>query len=387
MKIAIVTDEFPPTSRGGSGVVAWREAQALADRGYQVMVFTPASSEKLISEKFQVKQIGPENPVKRNAWQIVSDHQFLDSLKPFLENYKPDVVHCHHVTSFFGLATVDWCSQIYKTVVTIHDANWILPDKVWVDEGGYQPGFWRAILTHRLSYNPWLKSTSDKIFKRAKAVIFVSDAIRLYYESVLGRSDNFITLHNALELGDWPYVEYSPSDPVRLGFAGRMNAAKGLDLFVSLVEKMNNLGLRTIGSIIGQEDRYNRLLSYFEEKRKLMFEYGGFIKDDAALRSWYASLDASFAGSAYLDPFPNVAMESLAVGRGVIVGPYTGSREIVDDSVGYRMTPENLKDVTSVARELSEAKPFAGWAENCAQKRDGFGMEDHVRRLLDVYCG
>ncbi len=388
MKIAIVTDEFPPASRGGSGVVAWREAKALVKRGHEVRVFTPGTPGNQTIEGIDVCFLGSSDFKKRSSWQAIFDHELLDQLKKPMADYGPDVVHCHHLISFFGLKTAEWCVEHYKTVATVHDANWVVPDKVWVnDNGQYEPNFFQAFFRHHLQYNPFLSVLAGRLFRRLSTVIFVSDVIRNYYEDVFGKQVNFKTLHNALELDEWPQEPLTSDGIIRIGFASRLTSAKGGGVFVSLIEELNNLGLPAIGSFIGPEDRFQQAMSAMADHLKPKFEYAGFLKSDEELRQWYKQISASFVGSLYLDPFPNVTLESLACGRGVIVGPYTGSREIVDTEVGYLLSAGDLADMSLVAKTLAYIKPFATWSQNCLEKRDGLGMDDHIQKLTQIYQG
>ena len=104
MKIAIITSTFPPY-QAGIGNVAYHNALAVAQLGYQVTVFTP---------NYQRGQIEAPN-IKvyyLNPLLKFGNSAFLPRLFNLLQGF--DLVHLHYPA--FGLAEVVWLAKLFKRV-------------------------------------------------------------------------------------------------------------------------------------------------------------------------------------------------------------------------------------------------------------------------------
>ncbi len=106
-------------------------------------------------------------------------------------------------------------------------------------------------------------------------------------------------------------------------------------------------------------------------------------RDD--VRPLYAAADCFLLPTRY-DPFPNTALEALAMGLPVIVGRRSGAAEILRPGRnGWVCDPG---DVAGLARLLREAAAASGDNQMLAAARataERYGIDDMARRLTDLY--
>ena len=104
------------------------------------------------------------------------------------------------------------------------------------------------------------------------------------------------------------------------------------------------------------------------------------------VRPLYAAADCFLLPTRY-DPFPNTALEALAMGLPAIVGRRSGAAEIVQPGRnGWVCDPG---DVPGLARLLREAASASGDNRLLGAARaaaEGYGIDDMARKLTDLYA-
>jgi UDP-glucose:(heptosyl)LPS alpha-1,3-glucosyltransferase len=104
------------------------------------------------------------------------------------------------------------------------------------------------------------------------------------------------------------------------------------------------------------------------------------------IRPYYAAADCFLLPSRY-DPFPNTALEALAMGLPAIVSARCGAAEVIEPGVnGWVCQPD---DVPGIARLMQEAgaalragKPLSQAARATAER---FGFDAMAGQLVDLY--
>jgi len=106
-------------------------------------------------------------------------------------------------------------------------------------------------------------------------------------------------------------------------------------------------------------------------------------RDD--VRPLYAAADCFLLPTRY-DPFPNTALEALAMGLPVIVGQRSGAAEILRSGRnGWVCDPG---DIEGLARLLREVVVTSGDNRLLAAARaaaEGYGIDDMARKLTELY--
>jgi UDP-glucose:(heptosyl)LPS alpha-1,3-glucosyltransferase len=102
------------------------------------------------------------------------------------------------------------------------------------------------------------------------------------------------------------------------------------------------------------------------------------------VRPVYAAADCFILPSRY-DPFPNTALEALAMGLPSIVSSSTGAAEIMEGAAGWVCRPD---DADGIARLMIEADHAVrdGRAPGAARAvAERFGLDAMAERLAALY--
>ncbi|HJT61078.1 MAG TPA: glycosyltransferase family 4 protein [Burkholderiales bacterium] len=153
-------------------------------------------------------------------------------------------------------------------------------------------------------------------------------------------------------------------------FVGSGFSRKGLDAAVAAV---SGTPFRLL--VVGRD----RVKSHAHPRVK-------FVGGQQDVRPYYAAADCFLLPSRY-DPFPNTALEALAMGLPAIVSARCGAAEVIEPGVnGWICQPD---DVAGIARLLQEAdsavgtgRPMGKAARATAER---FGFDAMARQLVELY--
>src|SRR3989338_6708462 len=148
MKIAIVSNLYPPFARGGAEQIARRVAQELHVRGHEVFVLSTKPYDGWRSFYAQVSERNPEEVYRffpRNLYHVLNDYRhtfpvralwhLIDLWSPFpaielarlLDEEKPDVVITHNLKGL-GLQVARAIRRAkIRHVHTLHDVQLSIP--------------------------------------------------------------------------------------------------------------------------------------------------------------------------------------------------------------------------------------------------------------------
>jgi UDP-glucose:(heptosyl)LPS alpha-1,3-glucosyltransferase len=101
------------------------------------------------------------------------------------------------------------------------------------------------------------------------------------------------------------------------------------------------------------------------------------------VRFVYAASDCFMLPTRY-DPFPNAALEALAMGVPIIVSTQCGAAEIVDQGCnGWVCKPG---EVSAIAATMVEASTTAGRLDGAARRTaEAFGIEKMASQMIALY--
>ena len=104
------------------------------------------------------------------------------------------------------------------------------------------------------------------------------------------------------------------------------------------------------------------------------------------VRPYYAAADCFLLPSRY-DPFPNTALEALAMGLPAIVSARCGAAEVIEPGVnGWVCQPDDVPGIARLIREADAAiragKPLGAAARATAER---FGFDAMASQLVDLY--
>ncbi len=172
-----------------------------------------------------------------------------------------------------------------------------------------------------------------------------------------------------------------PRDTVFL-HVGSGFARKGLDAAIDALAAAGNEAFWL--AVAGRD----RDLEKFRQRAKAagvakrVHFFGG--RED--VRPLYAAADCFILASRY-DPFPNTALEALAMGLPAIVSSRCGAAEVIEPGVnGWVCEPDDPPGLAQLMRTAGSAIQGEGLAQAVRASAERFGVDDMARQLAELYA-
>jgi UDP-glucose:(heptosyl)LPS alpha-1,3-glucosyltransferase len=160
----------------------------------------------------------------------------------------------------------------------------------------------------------------------------------------------------------------SPRDTL-FAFVGSGFSRKGLDAAIEAVSQ-GPFWLLVVG-----KDKYKGKAG--ERVRFL----GG--RED--VRPYYAAADCFLLPSRY-DPFPNTALEAMAMGLPAIVSSRCGAAEVIEPGVnGWVCQPDDVPGIARLMHEADRAIPAGRMGEAARATAERFGIDAMATQLIHLY--
>ena len=203
--------------------------------------------------------------------------------------------------------------------------------------------------------------------------------------------------HNGIDLADWQPVDEALAADLRqrlnlvdkrvILMAGRLTREKGMSTILPALDRLREtipnvrLLLLTARAIEAQ------ISAEFSHLRPWI-QIGGWLSG-AELRAAYQLADVVAVPSIYLDPFPTVNLEAMAMGKPVVATCFGGAAEIVlDGETGFIVDPfESLELADRLGRLLEDEglRREMGWRGRERIRRE-FTLERQAGQMLDIYA-
>ncbi len=327
MKILHLCDGMPPATLGGAGGIMCELATEQARRGHDVHLLTATDG---MDGPWTAHRIGPKG-MRFAHYRSVFSGRRAEEVLSVVRRVSADAIHLHAAAFQIGYRWLPSARALgIPATVTFHDAMHVRYGKVVGDET--LPAL-RELRRFRWSYNPLRHAMIRGFLRSAGALVAVSDALRTYLERYgLGPMQ---TVRNGIDLEAWspsPRAEARatlglPADKTVFLIAGRLGGEKGLATALAALPSGSILAIAGDGSAPDDPARFR-----------------AFPRQDAAgMRSLYAACNAVLVPSTYLDPFPTVCLEAMAMARPILATTLGGATEaVVDGATGWAIDPFDI---------------------------------------------
>ena len=363
MKILLLNDRIPPEGRGGAEAVVWRLAQGLRAAGHVVHVAAATDGESFdeLRDGIPTHHLRARFPERFRSWLSLYNPQTAGPLRRLLARLRPDVVNAHNVHAWLSwhslrLAREAGCRVVFSghdcmPVVYGKMSYFVKPDSRQLPTlADYRLPRLHNLRENRFRYNPLRNSLIRKALSLAGAITAPSQALAdVYAANGLPRAH---VAHNGIDLESWTPVRAQVVDQLRSRFglegarvilvAGRMTREKGLRQMLAALDRLRGslpqarlLALSSRGIEPQVPAKYRHLLD--------LVVSGGWLRGEE-LRGAFQLADLLASPSVYLDPFPTVNLEAMALGKPVVATCFGGSPEqVIDGETGYIINPFNTE--------------------------------------------
>lgn len=384
MRIAILTNEYPPHVYGGAGVhveYLTRELARLDDRAHEIDVLC-FGEQSVKDGNLTVRGVHPrfDFPAQDPRHQKFFDPMLRDLVMAGLVA-RADIVHCHTWYAHLGGCLVKQLAGA-RLVLTTHSLE---PHRPWKSEQlgtGYQA-------------SSWIEKTA---YQNADGVVAVSEAMREDVHSLYAVPyEKIRVIHNGIDLD-----QYRPThDPAMLAkhgidpaipfvlFVGRITRQKGIIHLVAAIRQMRP-GTQVVLCAgapdtpeIGREMEEKVEQARQQTSNRIVWIRQMLPKEDVIALYSQAAL---FVCPSVYEPFGIINLEAMACGTPVVASAVGGIREVVTPQTGTLVplvarggTDFEPKDPERFAQDLAGAIN-ALLGDPARRKQMGTAARDRVER-------
>lgn len=413
MRIVFLIDSFPPLSRGGAGVVAFRLARGLLKRGHEVHIIASVQKEEesgeLLYEGLKLHRIFLLNQGNFRFFRGLYNREAIREVEKILTLLKPDVIHAHTINGFLSWWSLVAAKKFTKKLfITIHDTLPFAYSRLthFIDKSGnecpatpdYRMTPLRRIRQAKKKFVPFretiiryiLNNYADKIFS-------VSNELKLALNQ--NGFDNVEAIHNCVdsEIFNAPEgdiagfkTKYGLENKKTILLGGRLMGSKGVEqLLQSMVlisRQCENAFILIIGSGGGDFDSYLTVKVQNLELESFVRHEEWMPPDSFKLAIMGADIIA--VPSLCFDSFPTMALDGAAAGKPVVATCFGGAKEIIlDGESGFVLNPYNTKLMAEKIIYLLQNPDIAQKMGEAGRERvkEKFSISQQIEQTLYWY--
>jgi FkbM family methyltransferase len=359
MKLLFLSDDFPPQSFGGAGMVAFNLAKALYTLGHSVSVITTVQDKKAEGvvdyEGLKIYRVYANYSDRYRSYLSLYNPQTVQKVKTIINEIKPEIVHSHNIHYFLSYYCLKLAKQSgAKVFLTAHDVMLFHYGKLveFVDsndfscpkEFKYKISPWQQIKMYRKRYNPLRNIIIKYFLKNVDRIFAVSTAMK----DALSQNgiNNVEVLYNGINPSEWEINDldveifkkkYNLTDKKVVLFGGRLSAAKGGHQAILVMSNVVKEVPEAILLIMGEKNKYaEKMLEIATEMgidRNIVFT--GWVSGNE-LKAAYHIEDIFLFPSICFESFGLGCIEAMACKKPAVVTCFGGPKEIVvDGKTGY----------------------------------------------------
>lgn len=400
MKIVYLTDDFPPKSFGGAGIIAFNIAKAVKNKGHNVFIITTTQKKEeegvFEYEGLKIYKIYSNYHERWRAYVSIYNFFVIKKVERILAEIKPDIIHVHNIHYYLSYYSLVISKKYAKGVfLTAHDAMLFAYGKI-KDEIGHKVNILRQILDYKFRYNPFRNFFIKKYLKNIDKIFVVSSSLNVALNN--NNINNTEIISNGIDVKNW-VIEHKKLDLFKkkynfenkkvILFGGRLSGLKGGEVVIEAMKKIVEKNNKIMLMIVGQKNNFAEKM--LARAGKLRIEnnilFTGWIDHDD-IKYVYAVSDIVVVASLYLDPFPTINLEAMACKKPVVGTIFGGTKEVVQDGVtGYILDPNNITELSGKILDLlnddEKIKRFSGAGYN--RVKINFSEDEQVKKILLCY--
>jgi glycogen synthase len=389
LHIALINSLYPPTAIGGAEKVVQYLAEALVRSSHRVSVITLSADGGGSVDRLngvtvirlptdvpwpfgaEYKTVARRVRIKLRDRYSATMHARLRSV---LSELRPDVVHTN---SLMGFSVSAWDAAASLDLPVVHTAHdWYLTcvRSTMLRAGRNCAGQCASCAM----YTAQRKSASNRV----ATFVGVSDFVRDMHlgHGYFASAGLTTVIHNPSPARRAMSAPLShQADPLRLGFLGRLESAKGIENLLAALRPITGDFILRIGGT-GNTAFIDRLKAQYADPR---FEWLGRVEPNEFL----GSIDALVVPSIWNEPCCLVIGESHSQGVPVIASRRGGIPEIVRPGVdGFIYEPDHPSELADIVKRLLADRSIVATMSAAIMGRPpGLGIDDWASAYAGLY--
>lgn len=392
MKIAFISTLYAPNEMGGAERGVRVLAEAAAAQGHEAVAISLAPDGVA-----RQAQVGPvkayyvplanvywpfrktrAGPVQRALWHLLDAYNPVMGARVgrILDAEQPDVVQADNL---LGFSVAPWRAAQRRgipVVQTLHDYYLACPNSSMFRRGqncAVQCGSCHALCTPRRALSN-IPAALVSVSRRTMDRVEESGAFRSVEHRLIAHGVNDVRAAPA------PRVDRAPGGLLRLGYLGRIEATKGIEVLIDAARRMPTGSVSVLIAGKGEPGYVETLVA---RAKGLDVTFLGFTKP----ADLFARIDLLVVPSVWEEPLGRVIFEAYEHGVPAAVSRAGGMPEIVEEGrTGFVFEAGNAQALAA----LLSAQRDLGWAgarffKACREKSGEFSMERSFAHHLQLW--
>jgi len=405
MKVLVLSDYYPPNTKGGADIAAERLSSEIARRGHSVCALTTVQDKsQAISDTVRgvhVRRIFSKYPLRLRNLMAVYNPMVVSQVGRNIAEFNPDIVHAHNIHTHLSFQSLmEAKKQGVPVILTAHDHQLFCSGKFdcLPPEGAMAVSASQCAHCQRLRFFPFRNSLIRReVTKSGTRILAVSSALRDDLVANGFAPESVSVVHNGIDPDSMVVSQGHVRTFARrhalegkkvILFGGRVSHAKGIDQAVAALGKLPR-ELNFVFLVLGSSEDY---ISYI-----LQMGHKLSVEDRTVFLPWlsgedlkaaYALADVCITPSLYREPFNLINIEAMAMKKPVVTTCFGGPPEVVVDGVtGYVIDPRNVDLMASRLQELltDEDKASAMGAAGYFRVKEQFTAAHQADKTLSAY--
>lgn len=414
MKICLITNLYPPYSRGGAEHVVYKTVKGMLEKGHKVVVITtsPNGNDKDEDENLTVYHFKPwnlffytqahkHNRFERLLWHIIDMFHFGSAryVRDILEKEKPDVVHTHNLMGIGFLIPLtirkfqlkaschrtdpssggdEPLAQKIKHLHTIHDVQLVEPSGIILK---LRENEWRYNGVPTKIYT-WLMK---RLVGSPDVVISPSQfLLDFYVNRGFFANSQKVMLRNPVSIDD-VLVESHPYNHMRFLYLGQIENHKGVmflvDAFKELCEQDD---FQAELHIVGDGSEFKKIQEMTKDCDNIILH--GKI-DRVELPKLFEQTDMTVVPSLCYENSPTVIFESFSFGVPVLASRVEGITELIREGENGMTFETGIKQALKekLIYCIENIDKIVDMSEKTNLSIKGLSQSDYIQKLDILY--
>jgi glycosyltransferase involved in cell wall biosynthesis len=383
MKICIISNLYPPHTRGGAEKIVQLQANMLKNQGHEVIVISTKPKRRLVCSEENGIKIYRFKPLNlfyylndhkhstfvRFLWQIydtLNDHSMF-KVNKVLKKEKPNIVITHNLKGI-GMLTL-WAIRYRKIkhMHTLHDIQLIVPSGLMLKNAektflvtGWPTKFYQKLIK-------WIFKSPDIIASPSNWLLELHDKYNYFPKS------KKVVLRNPLSSTISSEAKQQKQNSYL--FIGQLEEHKGIKFLVNFW-KQNNIQSKLFIAGVGKLNS-----SDFGQNQQISFE--GHVSQNR-LKEIFKTIDFLIMPSLCYENSPTVILEAMQNATPAICADIGGAAELVkENNIGFTFEaadPQSFEAVLSKAANISNEE-FRQLSEKALNSAAKYNQEKYIQQL------
>lgn len=337
--------------------------------------------------------INPGHALKKYILWFYFNPNLYFSLKNWIKEVEPDVIHLHNIGKFTTTILLALKSLDIPIVQTIHDPSVVCPSSLcFVDneicDGGFGIKCVRkgCIPIYRYLYEKFPNLLKNLLLKYT-IKIFISPSKALKDCLINNGFNNVQYLPNFID-GENFQCDNQKIKDTHILYVGRISHEKGVEYLIKSIPKVIEKYPSCIFDVVGDGPLKKDLL---EITKKLNLAdsvvFHGNL-DNELVQKMYEKSKIVVVPSVWLENSPIVIYESMACGKTIIASNIGGIPDLIKEGeTGFLIEPQNSNEIANKIIEILSNPDIANKIGSNAKKecKTKYNPKSHSKFLNDIY--